>query len=475
MAIYSVSVSSIGRSTHAAGTAGAHIRYIARPGAAPSIVAQNMPANPNEARSWLNANEQDDRKNARVVDRIRIALPRELDEQQRMDLLQSFCRDVTGDRVPFYAAIHQDGKDAHNPHAHVVIRDRDIETGKRVLRWSDSKRDREKAGLMPSPVDHIRQRWEVLANAALERAGHDARIDRRSLEDQGIDRVPTIHIGPNAKTIENQIHRPTSQNRLETVWWRDYRDEIPYEAIDAGRTRQERNAEIIDLNLEKAIRSPDFATRERAKLQRELKAQETVLERRLITEARQQTYAERQTRTHYRQGWQEAKRTANAEETATRFHLAKQWRHDRSALKALHDGQKAELAAKQGRFTARFMRAIDITGRTREKDAADKRAQIDQQAAAREQLVSKHRKGKEALLGAVVARHAPILIAIRTEHQSAQMALQDRFEPATVEADRLRQEQARIRAEREARLDQGLKQIEQMQRRAAKERGPKIR
>lgn len=475
MAIYSLSVSSIGRSTHAAGTAGAHIRYIARSGAAPSITAQNMPCDPNEARAWLNAAEQDDRKNARVADRIRIALPRELDEQQRMDLLLSFCRDVTGDRVPFYAAIHQDGKDVHNPHAHVVIRDRDIETGKRVLRWSDSKRDREKAGLSPSPVDHIRQRWEVMANAALERAGHDTRIDRRSLEDQGIDRVPTIHIGPNAKTIENQVQRPVSQNRPETVWWRDYRNEVPYEAIDAGRTRQERNAEIIDLNLEKAIRSPDFAMRERAKLQRELRAQETILERRLITEARQRTYTERKTQTHYRQKWREAKQEETAEETATRRDLAKRWRADRSTLKARHDEEKAELAAKQGRFTARFMRTIDITGRTRERDMAEKRAQIDRHVQDRIGQVENHRRTKEALLGAIAARYELIRLDIRVGHQNAQLQLRDRFESAIAEADRLRQDQARERADREVRLEERMRHIEKINNRAVKNRGPKLR
>ena len=48
---------------------------------------------------------------------------------------------------------------------------RDIDTGKRVLRWSDSPRDRAKMDLPPNAVDHIRERWEVMANAALQKAG----------------------------------------------------------------------------------------------------------------------------------------------------------------------------------------------------------------------------------------------------------------------------------------------------------------
>ena len=41
-----------------------------------------------------------------------------------------------------------------------------------------------------------REAWEQFANVMLERSGSDARIDRRSLEDQGIDRIPGVHLGP---------------------------------------------------------------------------------------------------------------------------------------------------------------------------------------------------------------------------------------------------------------------------------------
>jgi hypothetical protein len=47
----------------------------------------------------------------------------------------------------------------------------------------------------PSPADYLRERWAELANEALEKCGHDARIDHRSLKDQGIDRVAQIHVG----------------------------------------------------------------------------------------------------------------------------------------------------------------------------------------------------------------------------------------------------------------------------------------
>src|SRR3546814_15584260 len=43
VAIYSCNLKSIGRTTHAPGTAGAHIRYISRPEAHPVILSADMP------------------------------------------------------------------------------------------------------------------------------------------------------------------------------------------------------------------------------------------------------------------------------------------------------------------------------------------------------------------------------------------------------------------------------------------------
>ena len=41
----------------------------------------------------------------------------------------------------------------------------------------------------------MRERWEKFANERLAAYGLDVRIDVRSLQGQGIDRVPTTHLG----------------------------------------------------------------------------------------------------------------------------------------------------------------------------------------------------------------------------------------------------------------------------------------
>src|SRR5260364_138223 len=49
-----------------------------------------------------------------------------------------------------------------------------------------------------------RKSWERRANLALKKAGHEAHIDHRTLEAQGIERVPQIHIGPHVVEMEAQ-------------------------------------------------------------------------------------------------------------------------------------------------------------------------------------------------------------------------------------------------------------------------------
>ncbi len=185
MAIFSLCHRAIGRSTHRAGTAGAHVAYITRRAAARVVIGQHMPTRPAKARAWLDEAEQADRKNARVIDKIMVALPLEMDAAQREALIRVFIRRLSADRVPWLAAIHDTGKDAHNPHAHIVIRDRDATSGQRFLKLSDK-----------DSTQRLRSLWEMCLNHALEALGSPQRVSRLSLVAQGVERLPERHRGP---------------------------------------------------------------------------------------------------------------------------------------------------------------------------------------------------------------------------------------------------------------------------------------
>jgi MobA/MobL family protein len=434
MAIFSMSLSTIGRSTHREGTAGAHFRYIGRRSASTYNEAQHMPVHPRDARRWINKLERESRKNAWVCNKLFIALPRELSHKKNIEVMHDLLMYLTGGRVPYYFSLHDRGRDRQNPHAHLVVIDKDIATGKRVLRLSDSPRDRQKAGLVPKGVEWIREAWETFGNLALERAGSEARIDRRSLVAQGIDRIPTIHIGPRANKIDAAVWRPESKV-VPSPTPRHPGRVIDYPMIDAGRTRRERNAEIIDLNLAKAARSPDFETRLWAQFECAQRVMDRPIEAQRVTAARRRTLEERRLRSGFKVQLREVRDRRHAETALVRAWTNQRLVPEIASLTACQDAQRAALLRQQGRLVAIFMAAIDFTGHTRRKYAA-----------ARQTLDKRHRRERAALAAhirhtraiqaeAVRARYHPEIDAIKLNRRQQIAALKERHLDAMLYED----------------------------------------
>jgi len=82
--------------------------------------------------------------------------------------------------------------------------------------WSDKKRKDHGLPGRKAELEKVRRVWEELANNALERSGIDARIDHRSYADQGVDRLPTSHLGPAVSTMERDgiLTRAGDHNRI---------------------------------------------------------------------------------------------------------------------------------------------------------------------------------------------------------------------------------------------------------------------
>ena len=467
MALYSCNLSSVGKTTHAVGTAGAHLRYIGRDGVNAYVLCEYMPSDPQKARSWMDGQERDDRKNARMIDKIRVALPLELNEAQRAVLINDYMAEITRGRVPWYAAIHQTGKDAHNPHAHIVLRDRDIETGKRVVCLSDSKRDWRKKGMEgDNPVDYVREKWERHTNRAYEMHGIDKRVDRRTLQAQGIDRIPTIHLGANGQHVDKFKCRPQSQDRPETTWRKEYRDKIPYTQIDQGRTRAERNAEIIDFNLERAARSKDLATALAAQAEkqlavedREIHCKHTAIRRRIRAQEDNVKAQHRETINTLFQQRRDKAGEATAQEKE-RLQASLQEMQDSHRLAAEH------LQCQHDSLKARFMRGLDITGRIRKKHEKEKQNLTAMQAAERKRkeresysdenirvsdILNKHtlyirqaEDNRTAHLQQLKTRHAADYEHIEREQQ-AQEARRDQVRIETAEKARLYKQAAKAK------------------------------
>lgn len=150
-------------------------------------------------RLWSEVEKAEVRKDAQLAREVQIALPHELTDEQRRQLITDFTREnFVRKGMIADVAIHAPDRegDDRNHHAHILLTMREIGPegfGKKKREWNSK-----------AQLQEWREKWENLANRYLERHGHEARIDHRSLEEQGIDREPTSHNGPTATQMERE-------------------------------------------------------------------------------------------------------------------------------------------------------------------------------------------------------------------------------------------------------------------------------
>jgi len=142
---------------------------------------------------WSAVEAAERRKDAQLCREINMALPLELKPTERVELAKSFCMGFTHMGMVADLTIH--GQDTGNPHAHVMLTMRELTSEG----FGPKNRDWNRREL----VEEWREAWAREANLALERAGHEARIDHRTLAAQGVDREPTIHLGKAAKALSD--------------------------------------------------------------------------------------------------------------------------------------------------------------------------------------------------------------------------------------------------------------------------------
>ena len=136
-----------------------------------------------------------------------LGLPRELDPAQRQALVLDFIRHEIGERHAHQWAIHNPGAalaGGEQPHAHLMYSEQTIDGIDRdpeqyFKRYNGKHPElggcrKDSAGTEERLLE-TRQRWADVQNAHLQRHGHAARVDHRSLADQGIDRAPEQHLG----------------------------------------------------------------------------------------------------------------------------------------------------------------------------------------------------------------------------------------------------------------------------------------
>lgn len=211
MAIYHFSVKVISRATGASAVASAAYRSASRlhderldrdhDFAGKSGVVHSEIMLPDGAREqlsdratlWNTVEAGEKRKDAQLSREVEFAIPREMDQAQGIELARDFVQREMVDRgMVADLNVHWDiGPDGlAKPHAHVMLSMREVGEagfGAKVRDWNRTEL-----------VEHWREAWADHVNERLAQLDIDARIDHRSLEDQGIDLEPQHKIGPAA-------------------------------------------------------------------------------------------------------------------------------------------------------------------------------------------------------------------------------------------------------------------------------------
>jgi len=150
---------------------------------------------------WNAAEASEGRKDAVPGRELLLSLPHELSFEQRRDLVRDFVQThLTARGMIADVAMHRPGEagDARNFHAHILVTTREVGPqgfGRKNTDWRT-----------PQAVRAWREGWATLQNEHLRRhLGPNApQVSHLSLAERGVDRDPTVHLGPAATALERK-------------------------------------------------------------------------------------------------------------------------------------------------------------------------------------------------------------------------------------------------------------------------------
>ena len=187
-----------------------------------------LPANaPREfsdrAALWNSVEMSEKAANAQLAREVEVALPNELNREEQLKLVREFVKDTFVDAgMCADIAVHDKGDG--NPHAHIMLTLRPINPdgtwgakcrkvyeldadGNRIPDgkggWKN-RRENTTDWNDKGNAEKWRASWAAHLNKALELKGVSARVDHRSYKRQGVDKIPSIHMGVAAMRMEKR-------------------------------------------------------------------------------------------------------------------------------------------------------------------------------------------------------------------------------------------------------------------------------
>lgn len=178
----------------------------------------------NRSRLWNAVEKVEKAKNAQLAREIEVSIPKELKFREGYNLVNEFCNRNFVDKGMIADICFHDKGDG-NPHAHIMLTVRPFnedrswgskqkkeyildENGEKIY---DKKKRQYKCKSVPTTdwndrknAEKWRKSWADMCNKYLEKSGYDERIDHRSYERQGLEILPTKHLGTAASQMEKR-------------------------------------------------------------------------------------------------------------------------------------------------------------------------------------------------------------------------------------------------------------------------------
>ena len=174
---------------------------------------------------WNAVEAVENQWNSQLARRFVLALPREVPEELYPQMVQDYCNQffVSKGRIVDFA-IHDPNPLGHNPHCHVMLTMRAMdehgkwlpkarkvydldENGERIRLPSGNWKSHKENTVDWNEQYHgqeWRTGWETVQNRYLEMVNSPVRVDLRSYEKQGLDIIPTVHMGAAVTQMERR-------------------------------------------------------------------------------------------------------------------------------------------------------------------------------------------------------------------------------------------------------------------------------
>lgn len=182
---------------------------------------------------WNEVEARELRKDSQLARAFIGSLPRPLPPEWRRELAREFAQTLTEQGMAVDLAIHE-GKAADelpNHHVHYLVTMRPLDEegfGKKNTAWNRREQ-----------LAHWRSEWGRITNEYLEDYGLDDRIDMRSYEARGLDRIPQRHLGHKAHQMEKRGVETQTGNYNRHVRHLNLAKSIDYETTPEEVIQQE--------------------------------------------------------------------------------------------------------------------------------------------------------------------------------------------------------------------------------------------